>query len=460
MIHTFRFQDLNVVLDVESGAVHLLDDGAFAVLSALERGQDPYTACSLANAEIEEILSEYASLKAQGLIDRDELEAPPVRGGSAIKSLCLHVAHDCNLRCKYCFASTGDFHGARMMMPFSIGKASIDFLMEHSGGRKHLEVDLFGGEPLMNFDVCKQIVAYGREQEARFGKKINFTMTTNCVALDDEKIAFINREMHNVVISLDGRREIHDALRPTVNEKGSYDIILEKARKLVENRGAGEHYIRGTFTRNNLDFTEDVKALLDEGFRQLSLEPVVLPSDSPYSILEEHLGRVFAEYDALAAYYLRERKHGRWFNFFHFMIDMEGGPCLRKRISGCGAGTEYAAITPDGDIYPCHQFVGIPDWKLGNVCDHTFDTTKQSVFEDCNVRTKPACRDCWAKYYCSGGCAANAFLYNGDICKPYEMSCQMLRKRTECALGISLSEHAATDTSTRDSRVLPEASAT
>jgi len=440
VIHTFRFRDFNIVLDVESGAVHLLDDHAFAVLTAIENGQDPYQISDLDQAEIGEIVAEYEGLKMQGLIDRPELDAPPVRGGSVIKSLCLHVAHDCNLRCKYCFASTGEFHGERMMMPLEVGKAAIDFVMRHSGSRKHLEVDLFGGEPLMNFEVCKGIVAYGREQEKVFGKKINFTMTTNCVALDDEKIAFLNKEMHNIVISLDGRKEIHDSLRPTVNGKGSYDIILEKAKKLVADRGEDEHYIRGTFTRSNLDFTEDVKVLLDEGFRQLSLEPVVLPSDSPYSILEEHLETVFQEYDKLADYYLRERKNGRWFNFFHFMIDMEGGPCLRKRISGCGAGLEYAAITPEGDIYPCHQFVGIPEWRLGNVCDNTLDRDKQALFEDCNVRTKDACKKCWAKYYCSGGCAANAYLYNGDIHKPYEMSCKMLRKRTECAIGIALKE--------------------
>ena len=449
MIHAFQFQGRNIVLDVESGAIHVVDDDAFAVLSALERGEDPHTGTGLPLYTVDEILSEFYQLKEQGLIDREMQEAPPVTGGSVVKSLCLHVAHDCNLRCKYCFASTGDFHGARMLMPFSVGKAAIDFVMEKSGGRKHLEVDLFGGEPLMNFEVCKQVVAYGREQEKRYGKKINFTMTTNCVALDEEKINFINREMHNVVISLDGRKEVHDALRPTVNGKGSYDIILEKAKRLVADRGEGEHYIRGTFTRNNLDFLEDVRALVEEGFRQISLEPVVLPDDSPYSILKEHLPRVFAEYDALAEYYLQQRRSGHWFNFFHFMIDMEGGPCLRKRISGCGAGTEYAAVTPEGDIYPCHQFVGLPEWKLGNVCDGTFDGEKSAVFAGCNVRTKEACRACWAKYYCSGGCAANAFLYNGDIHKPYEMSCQMLRKRTECAIGIALAER-ETRQQTRD----------
>lgn len=448
MIHTFRFHVLNIVLDVESGALHLLDAGAFAVLSALERGLDPYEAAGLPHDDVTEILKEYDSLREAGLIDTAAQEAMPVKGGSAIKSLCLHVAHDCNLRCKYCFAATGEFHGTRMLMPFSVGRAAIDFLMARSGGRKHLEVDLFGGEPLMNFGVCRQIVAYGREQERRFGKKINFTMTTNCVALDEEKIAFINREMHNVVISLDGRREVHDALRPTVNGGGSYDIILSKAKRLVADRGEGEHYIRGTFTRNNLDFTEDVKSLLNEGFRQLSLEPVVLPDDSPYSIREEHLPRVFEEYDRLADLYLAERNGGRWFNFFHFMIDLSGGPCLRKRLSGCGAGTEYVAVTPEGDLYPCHQFVGLPEWRLGNVCDGTLDESKQAVFAGCNVRTKPDCRACWAKYYCSGGCAANAFQFNGDIFRPYALGCQMLRKRTECAIGIALSERGKNGTQT------------
>lgn len=443
MIHTFRFHDLNIVLDVESGALHLIDADAFAALSALERGDDPYACAGLARGEVEEILNEFAALRDQGLIDTPEQEAPAVAGGSVIKSLCLHVAHDCNLRCKYCFAATGEFHGARMLMPASVGRAAIDFLMAHSGARRHLEVDLFGGEPLMNFGVCREIVAYGREQEARFGKRINFTMTTNCVALDDEKIDFLNREMHNIVISLDGRREVHDALRPTAAGGGSYDIILNKAKRLVSRRGEGEHYIRGTFTRNNLDFTEDVKSLLDEGFRQLSLEPVVLPDESPYSIREEHLPRVFAEYDRLADYYLQQRSGGLWFNFFHFMVDLTGGPCLRKRLSGCGAGTEYAAISPEGDLYPCHQFVGLPEWKLGNVCDGTVDAEKQAAFAGCNVRTKPACRACWAKYYCSGGCAANAYLYNGDIHKPYELGCRMLRKRTECAIGIALTERAA-----------------
>jgi len=439
MIHSFRFREKNIVLDVETGAVHLLDDASFAVVQAIENGDDPY-ACGTAAEEVKEILDELAELKAQGAFDTEIQDAPPVRGGSVIKSMCLHVAHDCNLRCKYCFASTGDFHGERMMMDLDTAKAAIDFLLTHSGNRKHLEVDLFGGEPLLNFEVCKAVVAYGREREKAFGKHINFTMTTNCVALNEESIDFINREIHNVVISIDGRKEIHDALRPTVNGKGSHDIILEKAKQLVAGRGDQEHYIRGTFTRNNLDFSEDVKTLLDDGFRQMSLEPVVLPDDSPWSILEEHLPTIFAEYDKLADFYIDERKHGRWFNFFHFMIDMEHGPCLRKRISGCGAGNEYVAVSPDGKIYPCHQFVGIEEWCMGSVMDNTVNDTIRAAFEDCNVQTKEACRSCWAKYYCSGGCAANAFLYNGDIHQPYEMSCKLLRKRTECAIGICLTE--------------------
>jgi len=439
MIHSFRFHEKNIVLDVETGAVHLLDDASFAVVSAVENGEDPY-ACGVDAGEVAEILAELDELKAQGAFDTPIQDAPPVRGGSVIKSMCLHVAHDCNLRCKYCFASTGDFHGERMVMDLETAKAAIDFVLTHSGNRKHLEVDLFGGEPLLNFDVCKAVVAYGREREKEFGKHINFTMTTNCVALNEESIDFINREIHNVVISIDGRKEIHDALRPTVNGKGSHDIILEKAKQLIAGRGDQEHYIRGTFTRNNLDFAEDVKTLLDDGFRQMSIEPVVLPDDSLWSILEEHLPTIFAEYDKLADFYIDERKNGRWFNFFHFMIDMDHGPCLRKRISGCGAGNEYVAVSPDGKIYPCHQFVGIEEWCMGSVLDNTVNESIREAFEDCNVQTKEECRSCWAKYYCSGGCAANAYLYNGDIHKPYEMSCKLLRKRTECAIGIYLTE--------------------
>ncbi|MEN6418384.1 MAG: thioether cross-link-forming SCIFF peptide maturase [Clostridiaceae bacterium] len=440
MIHSFQFQDKFLLVDVESGAIHELDKAAFMVAYALERGEDPY-AGNVPRESVSEVLADLEELRTSGSFEAEQAQAPEIPGGSAIKSMCLHVAHDCNLRCKYCFAATGDFHGARMLMPLDVGKRALDFLMEHSGTRKHLEVDLFGGEPLMNWPVCVGLVTYGRELEQKFGKEIHFTITTNCVALDDEKIDFINREMHNVVISLDGRKETHDALRPTVNGKGSFDIILKNAQKLVAGRGGKEYYIRGTFTRNNLDFLEDVKALTGFGFDQISIEPVVLPPESPYSLLPEHMERIEEEYDALARYYLEARKSPEtWFNFFHFMFDPEGGPCLRKRITGCGAGTEYVAVTPDGELYPCHQFVGMPEWKLGTLETGILRDDLQQSFLGCNVCTKEACKSCWAKYYCSGGCMANAVLYGGALNHPHEISCQLMRKRSECAIGVYAAE--------------------
>ncbi|MEN6594826.1 MAG: thioether cross-link-forming SCIFF peptide maturase [Clostridiaceae bacterium] len=441
MIHSFRFQDKFILVDVESGAIHELDEAAFNVVSAMEQGFDPY-AQGVPEATVCEVLADLEELKNSGSFESETLTAPEVQGGSAIKSMCLHVAHDCNLRCKYCFAATGDFHGARMLMPLDVGKRALDFLMEHSGTRKHLEVDLFGGEPLMNWPVCVGLVEYGRELERKFDKEIHFTITTNCVALDDEKIDFINREMHNVVISLDGRKEVHDALRPTVNGKGSFDIILNNAKKLVSRRGDKEYYIRGTFTRNNLDFLEDVKALIGFGFDQISLEPVVLPPESPYSLLPEHMERIGREYDALAAFYVESRKEKEtWFNYFHFMFDPAGGPCLRKRITGCGAGTEYVAVTPDGELYPCHQFVGMPEWKLGTLETGILRDDLQRSFLNCNVCTKETCKTCWAKYYCSGGCMANAVLYGGALDHPHETSCVLMKKRFECAIGAYLCEH-------------------
>jgi len=444
VIHSFRFADLNILLDVESGAIHLLDEEAFLVARAVERGEDPFASGVDASA-VREVLDDLDELRRAGSLDAVAPEPPEIAGGSAIKSMCLHVAHDCNLRCKYCFASTGDFHGGRMLMPFEVGRRALDFLIRHSGKRRHLEVDLFGGEPLLNLPVCKQLVEYGRALEREHGKHIDFTITTNCVALNDEAVDFINREMHNVVVSLDGRKAVHDALRPTVNGRGSYDLILQNAKRLIETRGEREYYVRGTFTRENLDFLEDVKALVAEGFTQLSIEPVVLPDDSPYSLLPEHLPRIDAEYDALAAYYLEARKHpDTWFHFFHFAFDPEGGPCLRKRINGCGAGTEYAAVTPDGDVYPCHQFVGMPEWKLGTVDSDALDADKQRQFSNCNVCTKQQCRACWAKYSCSGGCMANACLYGGGLDQPHETSCALMKKRLECAVGIHCKERLCT----------------
>lgn len=442
MIHSFQFQDRFILVDVESGAIHSLDEPAYRIVQAIEHGDDPHGVGVDADT-VKEVLSDLEELKENGAYETESMTAPEIPGGSAIKSICLHVAHDCNLRCKYCFAATGDFHGERMLMPLDVGKRAMDFLIEHSGTRKHLEVDLFGGEPLMNWPVCVGIVNYGRELEKKHNKIIHFTITTNCVALTDEMIEFINREMHNVVISLDGRKEVHDALRPTVNGKGSFDVILKNAKKLVAGRGDKEYYIRGTFTRSNPDFLEDVKAITGYGFDQLSLEPAVLPDESPYSLLPEHLERINREYDALAEYYVESRKSpDTWFNFFHFMFDPAGGPCLRKRINGCGAGTEYAAVTPDGDLYPCHQFVGMDEWKIGSLDDGILRDDLQRAFLGCNVCTKDTCKNCWAKYYCSGGCMANAVLYGGALDHPHEMSCALMRKRFECAIGIYLAERA------------------
>ena len=443
MIHAFTFHnpisDSNryLLLDVESGAVHRLDESAYLVARSIELGEDPY-GVGPSKDEVEEILTEFEILRQDGLLFTSEQEPPAqTEAAQVIKAMCLHVAHDCNLRCKYCFASTGEFHGSRMLMTAEVGRAALDFLIAHSGKRQHLEVDLFGGEPLLNYDVLREIVAYGRELERSYNKIIRFTITTNGLALTPDKIEYLNREMHNIVLSLDGRREIHDELRPTVNGKGSFDVIAEKARALVEARGDREYYIRGTFTNRNLDFTADVKALRDMGFEQLSLEPVVLPKDNPYAIEKKHVPSILDEYDKLAAYVMQSRHDGNWLNFFHFMLDMDHGPCLKKRITGCGAGTEYVAVTPDGDIYPCHQFVGEEGFAMGNVLTGAFDDTMQKPFQSCNVRTKPACRDCWAKYFCSGGCAANAWKYHRDIHIPDEITCTFERKRTECAIGIN-----------------------
>lgn len=434
MLHCFTFKDRYMVLDVNSSAVHIVDKPAYDVINAVISGASPYE-LPYKKEDIDEILAELDELKKEGALDSPEL-IPPKGSAPTIKSMCLHIAHDCNLRCRYCFAGTGEFHGERMMMSEEVGKKALEFLMEHSGSRHDLEVDLFGGEPLINMPVVRAVVAYGRELEKKYNKHINFTCTTNCVALTPDIMDFLNAEMHNIVISIDGRREIHDALRPTVAGGGSYDIILPKAQELIRRRGDREYYARGTFTNRNLDFTEDVRALYDAGFEQISVEPVVLPDDSPYALTAEHLGRICEEYDRLSDMVLEYRKAGHWFNFFHFMVDLENGPCLKKRVSGCGAGVEYAAVTPDGDIYPCHQFVGEKDFKMGSVLTGEFDYEKQKQFLECNILTKEECASCWAKYFCSGGCAANSYKYNGDIMKPYRLTCALEKKRTECALGI------------------------
>ncbi len=443
MIHAFEYRGTYLVLDVESGAVHEVDKPSFDVISALEQG-NAVDALPYSHTIIDEILEEIEQLKKENLFDTKAPDAPKSNGAaSPIKSMCLNVAHDCNLRCAYCFAETGEFHGGRMLMPFETAKAALDMLIKRSGGRYHLEVDLFGGEPLMNWDTVKRTVEYGRELEKKHNKHINFTITTNGVALDDEKIEYINKEMFNVVLSIDGRREVHDALRVTPNKQGSYDIIVPKAQKLVKERGDGEHYIRGTFTADNLDFTEDVKALHDLGFEQISVEPVVLKPDESHAINEDNVGKALEEYDRLADYVIESRKEGRPFNFFHFYVDMNSSPCLAKRALGCGAGVEYVAVAPNGDIYPCHQFVGDSRFLLGNVLvkdeegNVPLESGIRNEFASCNIFTKEKCSNCWAKYYCSGGCAANAYKLNGSITEPPEISCKLLKKRTEIAIGMA-----------------------
>ena len=452
MIHTFKAVGQPMMLDVGSGAVHALDDMAYDVLELWNdctpeeiktRLKGKYT-----EDELDEVIGEVRQLEEIGALnapdnydDVKQLQEPGV-----VKSMCLHVAHDCNLRCKYCFAATGDFcMGERKLLPFEVGKKALDWLVEKSGKRVHLEVDFVGGEPLMNFEVMKQLVEYGRSIEKEKNKKFKFTTTTNCVLMNDEIIDFLNREMGNVVISMDGRPEVHDRMRPTVNGKGSYAIIAEKAKKFAALRGDKEYYVRGTYTGYNKDFSKDVLFLADEGFEQLSVEPVVTDPACEYALHEEDLPQLREEYERLAVAYMDRRANGKWFNFFHFNVDLAGGPCLRKRLTGCGAGNEYVAVTPDGDIYPCHQFVGREGYRMGSVLDGTFDRDIQRRFADNHVLHKEKCRECWARFYCSGGCAANAEAFHGDISQPYDMECQLERKRLECAMAIYAIEHAKKD---------------
>jgi uncharacterized protein len=357
-----------------------------------------------------------------------------------VKALCLHIAHDCNLKCRYCFAEEGEYHGKRELMSLEVGKKAIYFLIKASGKRKNLEVDFFGGEPLMNFDVVKEIVKYARSIEEQNGKNFRFTITTNGILLNDDIMQFINENMHNVVLSIDGRKDVNDRMRPRAGGQGSYDNIVPKFQKLAESRNQTDYYVRGTFTHYNLDFGKDVMHLADLGFKQISIEPVVAEDAEPYSIKREDLPVIFEEYEQLAKDIIKRREDGKWFNFFHFMIDLTGGPCITKRLVGCGSGTEYLAVTPTGDLYPCHQFVGREQFKLGTVDD---GVTRQDIrhdFEQCNVYNKPECQKCWAKFYCSGGCVANSFNSHGDLITPYEIGCEMQRKRIECAIMIKAVE--------------------
>lgn len=446
MIHKFSMNGYNIVLDVNGGAVHVLDDVAYDLLDFYkEKSKEEILEIlksKYQEEKINEAYEEILNLEKEGLLyTEDTYQYHPsfVHIEPVVKALCLNVAHDCNLKCKYCFAAQGDFGGEKELMSFEVGKAAIDYLIANSGSRKNLEIDFFGGEPLMNFEVVKQLVDYGRSVEKDYNKNIRFTITTNGVLLNDEIIDYINENMHNVVLSLDGRKEVNDNMRPTLNDKGSYDITLPRFKKLVEKRAKDKYYyIRGTFTRDNLDFSKDVMHFADLGFKLTSVEPVVGDESNPYALREEDLPRIFEEYEKFAVEYADRQLQGDGFKFFHFMIDLNQGPCVIKRITGCGAGNEYLSVTPNGDIYPCHQFVGNEEFKMANIFDEeiVLPENLKNMFREAHVYTKEECKQCWNKFYCSGGCHANAINFNNDISKPYELGCEMQRKRTECSIMI------------------------
>ena len=448
MIHQFKQGGLCVVVDVFSGAIHLVDDVAYDIIALYETTEkeqivntlvEKYAHENLSREEIGECYDEITELKNDGKLFSPDTFAPisnklKEKTSGVVKALCLHVAHTCNLNCAYCFASQGKYSGERAVMSEEVGKRALDFLIEHSGTRHNLEVDFFGGEPLMNFDVVKNLVAYAREREKETGKNFRFTLTTNGVLIDDDVIDFANREMSNVVLSLDGRKEIHDEFRVDYAGKGSFDKIVPKFQKLVEARGGKDYYMRGTFTHRNPDFVNDIRTMLDLGFDELSMEPVVCAPDDPAALNEKDLEIVMQQYEELASLMLERRRQGKPFTFYHYMIDLSGGPCIYKRVSGCGSGTEYMAVTPWGDLYPCHQFVGDEKFKLGDIYNGVTNTALQNEFKQCNVYAHPECNDCWAKLYCSGGCAANAYHATGKITGIYENGCKLFRKRMECAI--------------------------
>lgn len=449
MIHKFELGGFYIVLDVNSGSVHSVDKLTFDLLDFAEPPFDDANRklCleslfeSYDKADINEAYDELAELyREQILFSVDDYEKfAKYSVVSPIKAMCLHISHDCNLRCKYCFASTGDFGEGRKLMDFETGKAAIDFLLENSADRKNLELDFFGGEPLMNFGVVKDIVKYARQKEKEYGKRFRFTITTNGMLLDDDKIDFINEEMSNVVLSVDGRKEVNDRMRVRVDGTGSYDKIMDGYKRLVSKRPKDKDwYVRGTYTKYNLDFTDDVLHLYNEGFDQISVEPVMADPQCDYAITDSDVDRICAEYDRLCEELEKIREREEFVNFFHFMLDLDQGPCAIKRLRGCGSGNEYVAITPDGDIYPCHQFVGIKDYKMGNLHDGTFDMDIKKRFASAHVYAKEDCKKCWAKFYCSGGCNANNFIYEGDILKAHKLSCKLQQKRLECAIMLNV----------------------
>ncbi|HIR12121.1 MAG TPA: thioether cross-link-forming SCIFF peptide maturase [Candidatus Fimenecus excrementavium] len=453
MVHLYKLNGYNIVLDIFSGSVHAVDDVAFDAISMYETHTpeeikkalaEKYKNEGVTSEDLDEVLSDILELKEGGKLFTEDQYADKAfdfkNRHTEIKALCLHVAHTCNLNCTYCFAAQGKYHGERALMSFETGKRALDFLVENSGNRRNLEVDFFGGEPLLNFEVVKQLVAYARSIEDKCGKHFRFTLTTNGVLLDDEVTEFANRECHNVVLSLDGRKEVHDRLRKTINGKGSYDTIVPKFQKFVKARGDKGYYVRGTFTHNNTDFTNDIFHMADLGFTELSMEPVVCAPGEEYALTEEDLPVLFEQYEILAKEMLRREREGRPFTFYHYMLDLTGGPCIYKRISGCGSGTEYLAVTPWGELYPCHQFVGDPKYSMGNIWDGVTNKALQDEFKLCNAYARPDCKDCWAKLYCSGGCAANAYHATGSITGTYHYGCELFKKRIECAIMLKVAE--------------------
>ena len=444
MVHQYKNNGYSICLDVNSGAVHIVDDIVYDIISLYEGRKEEEIIKELESkyevSDIKEALEEVKTLVEEGSLFTEDIYENYImdfkKRKTVVKALCLHIAHDCNLACRYCFAEEGEYHGRRELMSFEVGKKALDFLIANSGSRKNLEVDFFGGEPLMNFEVVKQLVKYGREQEKIYNKNFRFTLTTNGVLLNDDIMEFANKEMANVVCSIDGRKEVNDKMRPFRNGKGSYDLILPKFKKLANSRNQTNYYVRGTYTHFNKDFANDVIHLANEGFEQISVEPVVAPANEPYAIKEEDVEELKNQYDILAKAIIERRKNGKYVNFFHFMIDLEGGPCVAKRLSGCGSGTEYLAVTPWGDFYPCHQFVGNEEFLLGNVDEGITNTKVRDEFKLCNVYAKPKCHDCFAKFYCSGGCAANSYNFHGNINDAYDIGCELQKKRIECAIMI------------------------
>lgn len=442
MLHKYELNGLKIVIDVNSGTVHVVDKLTYDILDY----QDEEIESIVNNlserydeASVREAWNELKQLEQQGLLNASDAYMDQVLNEKRdfhTKALCLNIAHDCNIRCGYCFASTGDYHGGRKLMPFEVARRAIDFLLETSGSRKRLEVDFFGGEPLLNSEVIKQTVFYAREKEKSYNKRIGFTMTTNGTLLDDDMIDFANEHMDNVVISLDGRKEVNDKMRRFTNGTGTHDDVLANAKKFVSKRGEKSYYIRGTFTANNLDFYNDVFLLADEGFREISIEPVVAEQSKNYALKEEHIDRIYKAYDVLTQKYIQYEEEGKGFKFYHFLMDLDGGPCIYKRVSSCGSGVEYFAVTPDGELYPCHQFVGNEAYLMGNISEGVKNTALQKEFSENTVYHKDKCRSCWAKFYCSGGCQANAAAFSNDLKKPYEMECKLQQKRIECAIAI------------------------